>query len=75
MFLKVKVHPDSKRARIECKSPDSFEIWVKEPAERGLANRATLEALGLYIKVTSARLRIIKGSHSPNKIIQIIGSG
>ena len=41
-FYKLKVHPGSKAARILRKGPDAFELWVKAPAERGLANAAAI---------------------------------
>ena len=31
MFIKLRVHPDSKRAVIRKKDADSYEIWIKEP--------------------------------------------
>ena len=50
MFYKLKVHPGSKQDRIVRKGPDAFEIWVKAPAERGLANAAAIRQLAGAIK-------------------------
>lgn len=71
LFIKIKVHAGSKKEAIVQKTADSFEIWVKEPAERNLANRAALELLGRELKIKPGALRIIKGAHTPGKIIQI----
>ena len=47
MFIKLKVHPDSKANKLVKKGPDSFELWVKAPAERGLSRRAVAARLGV----------------------------
>jgi len=72
MFYKLKVHPDSRAEKIVRKGPDAFELWVKAPAERGLANAAALRLLAAEIKAEPKRLILIKGAHSPAKIIKVI---
>ena len=39
-YLKVKVHAGEKKNKLVQKAPDTFEIWVKAPAEQGRANEA-----------------------------------
>jgi uncharacterized protein YggU (UPF0235/DUF167 family) len=72
MFIKLKVHPDSKTEKIIRKSTDKYEIWVRAPAERGLANSAALNMLAVELKIEVKRLVIVKGSHSPSKIVKIL---
>ncbi len=72
MYLKVKTHPGSKKPTIIKKDEDSFEVYVKEKAERGLANRAVVAALAVYFKVPAGKVRLIKGAKSRNKIFEII---
>lgn len=72
MFIKVKVHPDSKRDVVRKKETDSYEIWTKAPAERGLANAAALRALAAELTVDVRKLMLIKGARSPAKIIKLI---
>ena len=43
MYIKVKVVTNAKRENILKKSEDHFEIHVKEPAERNLANKRIIE--------------------------------
>jgi len=69
--LKIKTFPDSKKPRIIKKSEDSFEVYVREKAERGLANRAATVALAAYLKVPARKLRLVKGAKSRNKIFKI----
>ena len=71
-YVKLKVHAGSKAAKIERRGPDALEIWVKAPAERGLANAAALCAAAKVLGVEAKKLRIIKGAHSPAKIAEIL---
>ncbi len=72
MFIKLKVHPGSKEDKIIKKGNDSFEAWVRAPAERGLANCAALGLLGKALGGQGTGMRIVKGSHSSSKIVQLI---
>lgn len=72
MFIKLRVHPDAKRDVIRKKAPDAYEIWTKAKAERGLANAAALRALALSLGVDPKKLLLIKGAHSPAKIIKLL---
>ncbi len=67
-YLKVKVHADEKKNKIVQKSADSFEIWVKAPAEQGRANEAVRTILAEHIGVPENKLSLIKGATSPAKI-------
>ena len=71
MLIKVKVFAGSRKTGIEQKSDNSFEIRVKEKAERGQANRAVVEALAKHFKIPPSRARLIKGSRQPSKIFKI----
>ena len=67
-YLKVKVHADEKKEKLVQKSADTFEIWVKAPAERGLANAAVRAALAAHLGQAENKLSLIKGATSPAKI-------
>jgi uncharacterized protein YggU (UPF0235/DUF167 family) len=71
MFIKVKVQADAKKNRLEERSPDTFRLWVRAPAEEGRANRAVLELLAEHLGKPVGALRIIKGAHAPAKIIEL----
>ena len=72
MFIKLKVHPDSRRDKIFKKAQDSYEIWTKSPPERGLANAAALRQLSLALGIDVKKIMLIKGATSPAKIVKII---
>ena len=72
MLIKVKVTTDSKKEKIVKKSDDAFEISVKEPKERGLANKKVLELVRKYFHVYNGEVKIVHGHHASGKIISII---
>ncbi|MFI5346461.1 MAG: DUF167 family protein [Elusimicrobiota bacterium] len=73
-LYKLKVHAGARENRLARKGADAFEVWVKAPAERGLANAAALSLLAAELGLPAKRLRVVKGAHSPAKIISVLGS-
>lgn len=69
MYLKIKVIPDAKKAKVEKVKDDEYRIWVTAPAENNAANTHMLMTLRILYPDTS--IRIISGHHSPSKIISI----
>ena len=67
-YIKVKVHADEKKNKLVEKTPDSFEIWVKAPAEQGRANEAVRTVLAQHLGIEENKLSLIKGATSPAKI-------
>ena len=72
MFIKLRVHPDSKRDKVVKRSEDTYEIWTKAKAERGMANAAALRALALALGVDAKKILLIKGAHSPSEIVKLL---
>lgn len=69
MFLKVKVHPESKKEKVVWISDNSLEIYVKEKAERNEANSRIWEIVsGLFL---GKRLKMIAGHKTQNKIFEV----
>ena len=67
-YIKVKVHADEKNNRVEQKTPDSYEVWVKAPAQQGRANEAVRALLAQALGVDQRQLSLVKGATSPAKI-------
>jgi len=70
-YIKVKVHTDSKENKIIYKKEDTYEIWTKEKAENNKANLSVLLMLSKEMNIDINKFLIIKGHHSPSKIIQV----
>ncbi len=71
MYIKVKVTVEAKKEKFVKKTKDHFDVFVKEPAERNLANKKVVELVRNYFKVYNGEIRIVSGHHSPSKIISI----
>ena len=67
-YIKVKVHAGEKRNKLVEKTADTYEIWVKAPAEQGRANEAVRAVLAEYLQLPENKLSLIKGATSPAKI-------
>ena len=65
--------PETKtQEKVERIDNDNFIVSVREKPEKGKANDAIRNALAVYFKVASARVKIVSGYSSRNKIVEII---
>lgn len=71
MLIKVKCFPLSKKEFITKKDENSFEVHVKEKPERGEANKRVFIILAEYFNVKIGKIRLVKGTKSPNKIFKL----
>lgn len=67
-YIKVKVHAGEKKNKLVQKASDTFELWVKAPAEQGRANEAVRALLAQHLNLPENKLSLIKGATSPAKI-------
>ncbi len=72
MKISVKAKPNSKEEKIEKIDETNYVVFVKEPPEKGKANGAIRNALAVYFKISSARVKIVAGYSSRSKIIEIL---
>jgi uncharacterized protein YggU (UPF0235/DUF167 family) len=56
---------------VKNKSPDYFEISVKEKAERNMANTRVLELVAEHFKIPKNKVRIVNGHRHPSKLLVI----
>ncbi len=71
MYVKVLVTPGAKKETVEKLSDTSFEIAVREPAERNLANRRVVSIIAGQFKVVPGKVRIINGHRSGSKMLSV----
>lgn len=71
MYIKVRIKTGSKREIIKKISEDHFEVSVREKAERNLANTRVREIIAEELGLSIRKVRIIKGHHSPSKILSV----
>jgi len=72
MKIFVKAKPNAKEEKVEKISDNDYIVSVKEPPMKGKANEAIRNALAVYFKTASSRIKIVSGFSSRNKIIEII---
>jgi len=71
MFVKVIVTPNAKKEKIEQMSDTQFEVAVREPAERNLANHRVVSIIARQFKILPGKVRIISGHRSHSKMLSI----
>ncbi len=71
MYLKIIVTPGAKKEKIEEGKKAEFRIFVREPAQRNLANARVREVMALRFHVPLSAVRILSGHRSPRKLLSI----
>jgi uncharacterized protein len=71
MKINVKAKPSSKEEKVEKIDENNFVVSVKEQPIKGRANEAIRNALAVYFKTGSSRVKIVSGFSSRNKVIEI----
>lgn len=71
MYVKVRVIPKAKKETVSKIDDQIFEMTVKEPAERNLANNRIKELLAEEYGVKIESVRIISGHHSGSKMFDV----
>ena len=71
MFVRVHVVPGAKKENVTKESDTVFQIMVKEPAERNLANGRVRELLAEVFGVAVGKVRIVTGHRSPTKMFDV----
>ncbi len=72
MFLKIKLHPKSKKQKIEKIGDNKYEVWVKSKAEQNLANNEMLDILSDSLKIERKKIRFYSGHHRPSKMVEVM---
>lgn len=71
MYIRVTVTPDAKKEIFEDKGQGLYEVKVKEPAERNLANKRVVELVARHFSVLPGKVRIVTGHHSHVKMLNV----
>lgn len=62
----------AKEDRVEKIDDTHFKVSVKEPPVQGRANRAIARALAEYFKVPIARVNLVSGFASRQKVFEVL---
>lgn len=70
MIVSIRVNPRASRNLVK-KESDSLKVYLTQPAKNGLANAQLIDLLAKHFNLKKYQIRIIKGSSSRNKLIEI----
>lgn len=68
MYLSVRVAAGAKKEEVRELAKGRLEVWVKEPAERGLANARVRELVAERFNLPLGNVRLVGGAHTPAKL-------
>lgn len=71
MFVHVRAIAGAKKESVTKVSDTEFQIQVREPAERNLANRRIIELLALTLGIVPRQIRMLAGHRSSSKMFSI----
>lgn len=71
--VRIKVKTNAKSEQVTKRPDGRLEVSVRAKPEGGLANERVRELLALYFQVELEQVRIVRGSTTPTKTVQIIG--
>lgn len=69
MYIKIHLRPDAKDDSFKVINSELYEISVRAPAERGLANQRLLEIL--HEHHPNSNIKIVSGHLHPHKIVSV----
>ncbi len=72
MYIRVHAVPEAKREVITKEADGVYQISVREPAERNLANSRIRELLAAELGISGRAVRLISGHHGPTKLFSIL---
>ena len=71
MYIHVHSFPKARTEKVIEKSPDHFDVYVREAAERNMANTRICELIALHFHIERNKVRIINGHHLPSKLLSV----
>jgi len=70
-YVKVRVITGMRKEKVKRVDEVTFEMTIKEPAERNLANKRIRALLSQELSVPEGKIKIITGHHSPSKMFDV----
>ena len=72
MQLFIKVKTKAREEKIERIDSTHFLVHIKEVPERGKANRAVINSISAFFKIPIARVILVSGFRSHQKVISVL---
>jgi uncharacterized protein YggU (UPF0235/DUF167 family) len=71
MYIRVMAYPSAKKEQITEVGESRYEIKIKEPAERNLANLRIRQLLAEKYGIEEGKVRLVSGHQNSRKIFSI----
>lgn len=72
MKISIHIKPNSRhREEVVKNDDDTLTVYIKAPAIEGRANTAAIKLLAKHFKVTSSKVKLVRGVTSKYKIFEI----
>ncbi|KKQ25609.1 MAG: hypothetical protein US39_C0006G0047 [Microgenomates group bacterium GW2011_GWC1_37_12b] len=71
MRMDVSVKTRKEKTNVIKKGFGNYEVWVKAPPYKGMANKEVISVLANYFSVKPYNLRIVKGLTSSLKVVEL----
>ncbi len=71
MYIRVHVATEAKKELVERLATDRYDISVREPKERNLANARIRTLLARELGLREGAVRLVAGHRSPHKIFSV----
>lgn len=71
MYIRVHANPGARKERVIKIDDTTFQIAVKEPAERNMANTRIREILSEEFNVPLTEVKILTGHRSSSKMVSV----
>ena len=71
MYIRVHANPSARKERVMKIDNTTYQIAVREPAERNMANVRIREILSEEFNVPVSEIKILTGHHSSSKMFSI----
>lgn len=69
MIVEARVHPGARESRVV--HDGVLEVWIKERAERGNANRALVQLVAKHFSVPASHVRLLRGHSARKKLLEV----
>jgi uncharacterized protein len=71
MIITIRVNPKAKKSELSQEKELVFRAKVMSPPDKGKANREVIGLVAEHFGVKKGQVRIIRGEHSRDKVIEI----
>lgn len=72
MLIQVKAFPGARKEKVVALGDYAYEMYVREPAERNMANNRFRQLVAVEYQVPLAQVRIQSGARSRKKTFAIL---